>query len=176
MSIHPESGVREAVMQAFHQLPRVGVVQALQVIAEHVPAITSGSNQLFPGAPVRIVSSPLFMPMMRVVSERLNQFFSGEVGRNALVVLLAIGKKNLVVGQETTADGQNEFGIDCHGPYRRFFPKVVRFRPKKKPVLSRASFEELCFFADDPKEVYRSVFQLLAIATNYLLGKKEGKS
>lgn len=169
--MYEEIGVLSAVTLAYERLPADGIERAFAEIANHIPDILA-REQVFPTTSSEIEASPAFRPMMRVISERLNNLFSGEQGRKMLIVLGALPKEHRVLGEQVTADGRIEYGIDCLGPYRCVYLKQRPFRRKKPPVVTRASFAEVCLHAPDPKEVYRVTYQLLNAAAQYLSAKK----
>lgn len=174
--MYDELGVLSAVALAYQRLPTDGVSRALEEIAKHVPGVASERQPIFPQAPTEIAANPAFRPMMRVVSKELEQLFSGERGRAALVVLRALGKEHRVFGERTYEHGRVEYGIDCFGPYQCIYPKQSPFQRKKPPVVTRVSFAELCFYAEDPKEIYRVTYQFLNTAASYVIGKKKAAS
>ena len=167
-----EIGTQSAVALAYQRLPTNGILCAQEEIAKQVPGMALAQQAIFPETPEEIFTSPNFAPMMRVVSQELNRFFSGEAGRQALVVLLAVGKERCVVKESTSVDGHIEYGVDCFGPYQRLHLRHLPFRRKKPPVVTRISFGELCFRTEDPREVYRATYQLLDMAAHYLLGNQ----
>lgn len=169
--MYEEIGVLSAATLAYERLPVDGVNRAFAEIAKHIPHILEG-GQIFPVTPSEIETNPAFRPMMRVVSERLNNLFSGEQGRKMLIVLGALPKEHRVLGEQVTEDSRIEYGIDCLGPYRCIYLKQRPFRRKKTPEVTRASFAEVCLHAPDPKEVYRVTYHLLNAAAQYLSAKK----
>ena len=169
--MYEEIGVLSAVTLAYERLPADGIERALAEIAKHIPGFL-WREQMFPAPSLEVESSPDFLPMTRVISEHLSSLFSGEQGRRLLIVLGALPQEHRVLGEQTTADGRIEYGIDCLGPYRCVYLKLRPFRRKKPPVVTRASFAEVCLHAPDPKEVYRVTYQLLNAAAQYLSATK----
>lgn len=169
--MYEEIGVLSAATLAYERLPADGIQRAFAEIAKHIPDILV-KEQIFPAPSPDIEMNPAFRPMMRVISESLNGLFSGEQGRKMLIVLGALRKEHHILGEQVTEDGRIEYGIDCFGPYRCVYLKRRPFRRRKPPVVTRASFAEVCLYAPDPKEVYRVTYQLLNAATQYLSVKK----
>lgn len=174
--MYDEIGIRSAVARAYQQLQKSGLDRAHEDISRHVPGISLEQQAIFPDTPLEIATSPNFTPMMRLVSQELQALFSGEVGRQTLLVLRAVAKTHRILGQSMHVDGRIEYGVDCFGPYRCLYPKRLPFRRKRAPAVTRVSFGELCFHAGDPKEVYRTTYQLLHVAAEYLLGAQKPDS
>lgn len=109
-------------------------------------------------------------PMQRLVAEQVRGIFSGENGRRTAVVL-SFAPVTLLFGEIKSRRGTTRYSIGPDGLLKVFFPKRGIFRKASKPVVSQASIEELCCFAD-PKEVYRAVYKILHLAAAEVLQRR----
>ena len=119
--------------------------------------------------PAGFRESVAFTPKMGLITDLLRQFFAGEDGRQAAVVLSFVKQQAFVVRQVDDAAGLVQYGVDRLGPYRLLSPKRRLFRKQEAPTLTRVSFEELCFYVDDPKQVYQTVYLLMQVAVAAVL-------
>lgn len=140
------------------------VAQAYQMLLERFPEAEKMPGLKLVTVPRRITARPDFRPMMRLVATELRQLFSGEGGRQMAVVLALSDKQTIVLTVQEDKERHIQYGIDHLGPYKLFFLKKLPFRRKQEPVLVRISFEELCLRVGDAKQVYRTVYVLVAVA------------
>ncbi len=162
--------VMALAMRAYQQLPEDGVARALQEILKQNSGSVTEGQVIFPETPGRTIDDWTLKPMARVVSRSLNQIFSGQSGCQALAVLSVV-QESVILGERQSEEGRSQYGVDCHGPFRCLYPKHIPFRRRRPPALTRASFAEVCFYAEDPKEVYRTIFRLLHAAAVHVVGK-----
>lgn len=145
------------------------VARAYERVLGRFPEVSETLNLVLSAPPIGFRGSVAFTPRMRFIADELRQFFSGEAGRQATVVLHFVRQQAYVVRQIDDAAGLVQYGVDRFGPYRLLLPKRRRLRKQEAPVVTRVSFEELCFYADDPKRVYEAVYLLMRVAVAAVL-------
>lgn len=168
-----EQGVREEITRAYQGLAQERVMEAYDLLIQHIPKIAEMSVPIFSATPPDIVSNPVFTPLMGLISSCLDQLFSGIEARKIVIVLLLARRERFVAVRKEEKDGTaHEYGVDLFGPYQRIYPKKSRFRKEKLPLRIQISFGELCFYTEDPKAVYIGTYRLLDQAAAGLLGGK----
>ncbi len=149
-----------------HMKERVTV--AYTKVLDRFPEVASLPGLTLVAAPESVMSHG-FTPRMRLISHQLRQLFSGEDGRRLTVVLGFLKEHHFVVEQREEKAGLVQYGIDSHGPYRLVLPKKRPFQRRSPPVTTRISFEEICFFTENPNKVYLTVYQLMSTAVTSIL-------
>ncbi len=122
-------------------------------------------------APPGLLLDPRFITRQRFFAARLREFFSGEGGREASLVL-GLAKGIEVVSKKEERDSQVQYGVNAHGPYKLITFKKLPLRRMPPPVLTRISLEELCFYEADTKDAYFAVFRLMNRVVTETLGEK----
>lgn len=150
------------------------VAQAYQVLLERFPEAEKMAGPKLCTAPRQITESKAFRPMMRLVSSELRKLFSEESGRQLAVVLALSNSGTQVLLTKESEDGLVQYGFDNLGPFQMFCPKKLPFRSRQDPVITRISFEELCFRVGDPKGVYGAVYVLITVSVDAILGEDKG--
>ncbi|MBP9698221.1 MAG: hypothetical protein KBD65_03455 [Candidatus Moranbacteria bacterium] len=151
------------------------IAQAYQVLLERFPEAENMAGLELIAAPRQVTESSDFRPMMTLVSSELRKLFSEESGRQLAVVLTLSSKQAQVLSTKESEDGSIQYGVDNLGPYQLFIPKKLPFRRRKSPVMTRISFEELCFRVGDAKGVYGAVYVLIAVSVDAILDENKGR-
>ncbi len=149
------------------------VARAYQVLLERSPEVAATQALSFPIVPKVIMESHAFTPMKRLLARKLRELFSGERGRE-MSTILGCTQATFVVAQTENRAGQTQYGIGALGPYRLFHRRNLPFVQNKKSAPVLITFEEICFRAEDPKDVYETVYLILNTVTTNILGDEGG--
>ena len=146
------------------------IAQAYEVLLGRFPETERIEKLSLTDAPPDILCDLRFTPQQRLIARELRELFSGSDGHK-IAALTRLAKESIVITQTRSTHGDTQYGIDRDGPYQLFFPKKLPLIRKKRPVLCRISFEELCFSTERPKEVYLAVYRFLRIRVAEVLGE-----
>ena len=149
------------------------IAQAYQVLLGRSPELKQMAGLQLVEAPRRIMESRDFRPMMRLVSSELRKLFSEETGQQIAAVLTLSGSQAMVLGMKETRSGLTQYGLDNLGPYKLFLPKKLPLLRRKSPVMTRISFEELCFCTGDPRMVYLTAYLFIRVSIDTIIGEDE---